>query len=355
MANKIIITDEIVADYLDPQNTKSLNEIISKKYENEIVEIKKSNPILERETPIKLAAISAGITANSIVKDFTAQGVGEWLLPAYIDERLREDIGQNNLLQYLCNTVTTTNSLSVMAAKLNIIDDKDNKDATRMKRVSEGADIPIAELKLGESAISLFKYARAVQATYEAMAFMKVDLFSKALSLIASDVSGQQAERAIEVLVKGDGNKNAIDTINTASSDTVTNDDLLELMMEFQDRINLPITTIVTGREFFKQLAKIYYPTDEAVGASGSFTLNFPQLINQNVRVVYSKSVPQISSKKALIALNTDMALVKYTAPSMNIREMSKNIRNQTQLGTISEISGFAKFNDKACLAMISK
>lgn len=356
MPKKIIITDEIMQDFLDVSNQKSLNSIMEEKYEAELKEWRSEQEVLKNATPVKIAAISAGITPHSQMKDFNTQGVGQWLYPAYIDERLSEEVGQMSILPYLVNGSVAANSLSVMSTQLNIFSDPKNKDATRMKRVAEGADLPIAELKLGERAISLFKYGRAVQATYEALAYMRVDLFSKTLNLIAADVSDQQAERALDVLVNGDGNKNPIKSITTAASgDTVTQDDLLELMIAFQRQAKVPVTTIVTGEKFYKQIFKMKYPNDQIPGVNFNFTFTTPQFSNQNVKLVWADNIPQVSGKDPIIALNTDLALVKYTAPNLNIREISKNIRNQTQLGTISEISGFGKFADVASLAMVSK
>lgn len=357
MADKkrIVLTDEIMNDYLATSNTKSLNEMMFKAYEGEIMDIKKSNPKLENASPIKLAMLEAGITGSSVIKDFTAQNVGTWLLPAFIDERLHEEIPTFSLMPYLCTNTTPANSLSVLATKLNLKDDEDNRDNIEMKRVQEGADFPIAELKLAESAIKLFKYGRAVQATYEAFEFMRVDMFSRTMDMIANDIAGKQSERAINVLVNGDGNDNKIKTISTATAGTVTADDLLELAMQFQDDSGVSVTTLVTNRAFYKQIYKMMVPNDESRGVTNGFTFNTPQFNNVNVNLVWSSKVPKINNKDAVIALNKDVTLTKYIATGMNMREIQKNIRNQTQLGVVSEISGFAKFNDKAALALISK
>lgn len=356
MPNKIIITDDVMTKFFDPQNTKSLNEILEEKYEGDLADWRAKQPVLEKATAVKIAAISAGITPNSTVKDFNTQGKGEWLYPAYVDERIHEEVGDLSIMPYLVKGSVATNSLSVVAPQLNLFSDEDNKDALKMKRVSAGADLPIAELKLGERGISLFKYGRAVQATYEALAYMRVDMFSKTLSLIAADVADMQAERAIEVLAKGDGNENPIKTITAAGADSVTQDDLLDLMIAFQKQAKMPVTTLITGEKLFKQIWKMKYPADQTPGVNFNFTISTPQFANQNVQLIWSDKVPKLGSNKdAIIALNSDMALTKYVAPNLNIREISKNIRNQTQLGTISEISGFAKFNNNASLAMILK
>lgn len=59
--------------------------------------------------------------------------------------------------------------------------------------------------------------------------------------------------------------------------------------------------------------------------------------------------------KEQIIALNTSQSLVKYIAEGSNISEIEKNIRNQTQLGTFSEIANFGLFNPDTVLIGIEK
>lgn len=352
---RIVLNDNIMNDFLNTSNQKSINELLYSAYEGEINDIKKSNPKLENASPIKLAMLDAGITGSSVIKDFTAQNVGSWLLPAFIDERLNEDIPTFSLMPYLVTNVTPANSLSVTATKLNMIDDADNREAVEMKRVQEGADFPIAELKLAESAIRLFKYGRAVKATYEAIEFMRVDMFTRTMNMIAQDIADKQSARAINVLVNGDGNNNKIKTITTATADTITVDDLLELAMQFQTNSGVNVTTLVTNKDFYKQIYKMVFSNTDTRGVTQGFTFNTPQFNNVNVNLVWSDAVPKISNKNAVIALNNSVSLTKYVANRMNIREIQTNIHNQTQLGVVSEISGFAKYDDRAALALISK
>ena len=47
-----------------------------------------------------------------------------------------------------------------------------------MKRITEAAELPTAKLKLGESAINIYKYGRAIEASYEALRRMTLDVFN---------------------------------------------------------------------------------------------------------------------------------------------------------------------------------
>lgn len=352
--SKIIVTDEIIADALS--SAKSVNQVMAEKYADEIADRTSKNEKYKNLDPIKMAMADAGLDGTSKIKDFSTAGVSQWLLPVFIDTRLHETVASNSMLGYLTNTSTAVDGISVMAGSLDFVNDADNKKNISLARVAEGADLPIAMIKLGESAIRLHKHGRAIETTYEALQYFRVDLFAKTVDAIANDTADQQMGDAINVLVNGDGNNNAANHIETATAGTVTVDDLLDAMIAFQEQAKMPITTIVAGSNMFKQLFKMVYKTDVAPGAELRFSMRTPQFNANSVDIILDKRVPTGgSSKEQAILLNKDMALVKYYANGSNIREIDKNIRNQTQLGTISEISAFAKFDKNATLLLRSK
>lgn len=352
MANKIVVTDKVIEKAL--ASNFSVNEVLAKEYEGEIADRRKSNPAFEKFSPIKMAMFDAGIDGTSIIKQFNTSGAGEWLLPAFIDTRLRESVGTSDMLSYVVNSTVGVDGLSVVAASLDLLNDETNKKNIEKARVSEGADLPLAVIKLGEQAIKMFKRGRAVEATYEALQYMRVDLFSKTIDAIGNDVAKQQFGDAITALIHGDGNNNKAPEIETASADVITYDDVIKVMTTFYDKSGLPITTAIAGEKFFSQLFKMLFDVDKANGADYRLTFSTPQFGVQNINLIYDKRVPQSGGKDQVIFLNSDMALVKYVANGSNIREMANNIRNQTRLGTISEIAAFSKFNKDAVLCLKS-
>lgn len=351
---KIILTEDIMNESFAKNAT--IDTIMAKAYEAEIADRIKSNPKFENMTPLKIAMFDAGISGKSIINDFTTSGASEWLLPAFIDTRLRETVAGNSMLSYVSTMTSGIDGLTVLGATLDLVNDVKNKDAAKMKRVAEGADLPLAKFGLSESSIRLYKRGRAVEATYEALKYLRVDLFAKAIDSIANDVADQQMGDAISVIVAGDGNDNAITTLaTTATADLIVVDDLLNAIIAFQTKAKKPITTLLADIEFFKQLYKMTYKTDEVSGAEMRFMINTPQYSAQEVNLIFDERVPLIGGKKAVLMLNKDDALVKYLSNGSEIRELSKNIRNQTQLGTISETANFGKFNKNSCGALVSK
>lgn len=340
--SKIIITDKIVADTLS--GSKSVTEMLEDTYKDELVERRNADKRCENLDAMQFALIDAGISRKSKVKDFY-EGGNDWLFPAYVDKRLGETIMKNDILSEICSNVITVDSRSVNGQTIDL-GEADNKSNARKKRVVAGADIPLARFKTADVATTLYKRGRAIEATYEDLMYMSVDLFTKALDYIGNDVANQEIEDALDVL-KAIGTAKTWNTGETA----LTADRLIEFAVEYYEQSGVPLTTIVMPKPAFVAANKMLINANDVSGISAAVRFKMPQGILNDVTILYA-DVPQISGTDQIIALNKDLSLTKYVANGSQIREIDKNIRNQTQLGTISEISGFTKFVESATLRM---
>ena len=350
---RLLITDEIVTNA--KTSGRTVTDILAQTYASDIADMVSKNESLKKLDAFQLAMLDAGVSGRSIINDLYQTDGNEWLFPAYIDRRLRESVAGLNILPYLVGSNQTVAGTSIQGTKL-VMDDK-NKDAVRKKDVAEATDLPEAVMKLADTAYTLKKRGRAVSASYEAYMYMTIDMFGMHLDRIANDVAGQQAGDAIKVLVDGDGNSNPAPVKTIVGADGLTAEELAILAIEFWITAKLPLDTIVTGdKEFFKTLLLMSFNRDEVNGIIAGATFNFPQAQLTNLNVLYDDRVPVGAGSKAqLIALNKGQALTKYIAAGSQIREYDRNIKNQTHLGTVSEIAGFARFNDDATMILRAK
>ena len=88
---------------------------------------------------------------SSKVEAFYRTDENKLLFPEYI-ARTRSGNGSVSRVPYLVAARTMIDSNVYKAGYLDL-DDAKNKKATQMRRVTEAAELPIAKLKLGESAI----------------------------------------------------------------------------------------------------------------------------------------------------------------------------------------------------------
>lgn len=338
---KIIIKDEHIQD--SKTKCRPVSDILAAAYEGEIADRVAKDARLKDFDPFQLAMMDAGISKNSKVKDFYATNENRWLFPVFIDRTLTENVAKSNLLQYIVSgSPIEVDSMSATGSYVDLITDEGNKDAVKKKRVVEGSTLPKATIKLGTTSITLSKYGRAVEATYESIQYSSVELFAKQLEWIAADVSNQEFDRGIQTIIDGDGNDNAA-PVTTAAGSTLTIDDVLSVAIEFWKASHVPLTTIIAPDSLFKALNKMTVSVNDKVGYIPGAAFNFPQGITKDVTVILA-DVPQGgSSKDQLICLNSEYALAKYLARGSQISEYDNDILTQRKIGTISETAAFTK------------
>jgi len=345
----IRVTENIVNDAI----TKGMSvvDVMKSTYEGEIADKVAKDAKFASLNPLELAMVDAGLSRKSLIKDFYATSDNELLFPTIIDTRLAEITAANPLLNYIVGTPQTIAGTSIKGLKLDWTT-TDNKAALKKRDIAEGADLPIVSIETGSKAISLYKRGVAVQTTYEALMYCSLDLFMRTLNAIGANASNQQMGDAIDVLVNGDGNSNSAN-VQAAASTAFTTDDIVNFAVDFSTANNgLNLDTIICNPTQAKALLKMTVANTNDEGYRLGKTFNFPQYDLKNITVIGDSRVPQVTSKDILIGLNKENALTKYIAQGSLINEVAANIRNQTKLGTLSEIVGFGKFIDSASRVM---
>lgn len=327
----------------------SFNEALNEVFEKEITERIEKDPKFKDFTPVNMLMYDSKLTKHKTMQDMfntaTYQSGGmednQWLFPMWVETTLRESMQAKDIISYVCDTTVSVDGNWVSSATLDLTSD-DNKNAIKKARIPEGADLPTGKIKIGEKAVSLWKSGRAIEATYEAIRRMKIDLFRKQLNAIASDVARQNLDNAAYTLVNGDGNKNASTAIDDFSGKGgLTADNLVSAMVDYFFANNFAADTLVVGKDYYKKLIAMTFDPSLSNGASGMVTFDLPQIGMQNVKILCA-DVPQIGSKDVALMLNRSNTLIRYEENGSNIQEYQNFAKNQTQLLTVSENSGYA-------------
>lgn len=343
MAELIKITDKIAQDVLSTGN--SFDEVLASTYADTIADRQNKNPLFKDMTPVKMAMIDAGITGNSLIKDMFTTSADEFLFPAFWESKLRESLLATDVMQYLVNGETGVSSTIIKNGTLDLLSTA-NKPNVKKLRVSEGVDLPLAELKTGTGGIQLYKKGRAVQATYEALMTWRVDLMAKTIAAIAGDVARQNLDDAIDVLLNGDGNSNPAVEIDdaTATANVITAQEFIDACVDYYLKFNVAPTTAIADSAFFKSLASLTYDTQKSFGASGRVSISLPQIGDMKINVINGTVPKNASSKNQVLLFNKDFSLNRYVLNGSKIQETAKTIINQKKIATVSEISGYGKF-----------
>lgn len=283
------------------------------------------------------------------------------LFPEYVARTLVQAMNEFPLYKYLVAARTPIDSNVYKASYLDFNDPK-NKKATEMRRVTEASDLPVAKLRIGESAISFYKYGRAVEASYEALRRMSIDMFNRQIDRIGTDAANNKIAEILTVIKDGDGNNNAAPTHKVTAFDsgatTITRTAWVKFLLKF---FPYGANTIVANEDGLLQILEVLYPKFEVASKMDELLANglnvkttLPQGLIANTTLLYSPHVEKIGGKEAIYALNRENAIEELVEVGSSISEADKFIKNQTQILTVSENSGFRKiFNDSARILTI--
>ncbi|MBE6985165.1 MAG: phage major capsid protein [Ruminococcaceae bacterium] len=129
------------------------------------------------------------------VEKFFATYDSAVLFPEFIARIVRQGMEENNVLPSLVATVTNIDAMDYRS----IYSVPSEKDRTLADLV-EGAGIPTTGIKTSEKLISLQKRGRMLVASYEALRFQKLDLFSVMLRQIGAQIQAQHLSDAVHEL-----------------------------------------------------------------------------------------------------------------------------------------------------------
>ena len=161
---------------------------------------------------------------SDIVEKFFKTTDSAALFPEYVTRAIRQGMEEANILPSICATKTKIDGLDYRT-----ITSIPNDDEKSLKRVAEGAKIPETLIKTQENLVNLLKRGRMLVATYEAIRFQRIDLFTVTLKQIGAHIIRSQFEDAVNTIVNGDGNNGAAAEINVGTSGTLAYTDILNL------------------------------------------------------------------------------------------------------------------------------
>lgn len=298
----------------------------------------------------------------SAVEAFYRTDENKVLFPEYIGRTLINAMNDFPLYKYLIATRTPIDSNVYKATYLDLGDSK-NKKALEMRRVTEGTDLPTSKLKLGDAAITFYKYGRAIEASYEVLRRASLDFVRRQIAWIANEAANNKVSEILTVIKDGDGNNNAApiiksSTLDSSSTTSLSRNAWVKFLLKFYPN---GANTIVASEDGLLQILEILYPKFEVAGKMDELLANglnvktvLPQNLITNTTLLYSPYVEKINNKEAIYTLNRENCIEELVEIGSTIQEADKFIKNQTNLLTISENSGFRKmFADSAKILTI--
>ena len=141
---------------------------------------------------------------SDMVEKFFHTSDSAVLFPEFVSRVVRQGMEEESILPAITATVTKFDGMDYRS-----IASVPSEEDKKLRRVEEGARIPETTVRTQENLVHLHKRGRMLVASYEAIRFQRLDLFSVTLRQIGAYIGRMHLEDAIEVLRSGDGNQNA--------------------------------------------------------------------------------------------------------------------------------------------------
>ncbi len=279
------------------------------------------------ERQLKRFDIKLHGAASDCVEKFFQTTDSAALFPEYIARAVRKGLEEADLLPAIVATKTNISGLDYRT-----ITSVPTEAEKELKVTAEGAAIPETVVHTQENLVKLKKRGRMLVASYEALRFQRLDLFTVTLRQIGAYIARTQLKDAVEVLMNGDGNNNAAPTASLGGK-PIAYANLVDFWNTFDP---YAMNTLIAAPDMTASILKLQEMRDAAAGLT--FHGAGKQVTPLGATLLKSSAVPA----GKLIGLDKTCALEQVSAGGI-LTEYDKLIDRQLERAAISQISGFAK------------
>ncbi len=279
------------------------------------------------ERQLKRFDIKISGAGSSPVEKFFSTTDSAVLFPEYVARAVRRGKEEADILSSVIAARTNINGLDYRT--ITSVPTDDDKE---LKNVAEGAQIPETQIRTQENLVRLRKRGRMLVASYEAIRFQRLDLFTVTLRQIGAYIARTQLKDAVDVLVNGDGNSNPAAEIEPAAQGALEYADLVKLWNSFSP---YEMNTLIASPDVSAMLLNMSEFRDAHAGLNfhGSGVMITP---------LGAKLLKSADITSKLIALDKNCALEMVTAGGIET-DFDRLIDRQLERAAITQISGFAK------------
>lgn len=283
---------------------------------------------------LKRFDIKVSGAGSDCVEKFFQTSNSAALFPEYVSRAVKQGMERADILPNLIATVTDIEGMdyrSIVSAP--------SEDDKTLKVVNEGAKIPQTQIKTRENLVKLHKRGRMLVASYEALRFQRLDLFTVTLNQIGAYIARAQLKDAVDVLVNGDGNNNAAQSVDVTTSGKIEYADLLKLWSALSP---YELNTILAPTAEMQKILSLAQMQDSNSGLN--FQGTGKMITPLGATLLHT---PEISGNK-VIGLDKNCALEMVQAGGV-ITDYDKLIDRQLERAAITCTAGFSKiFTDAA-------
>ena len=265
---------------------------------------------------------------SDVVEKFFRTADSAVLFPEYIARSVRQGMEEGNLLPHITAATTRFDGMDYRS-----ITAEAGGEDKELHLVEEGAQIPATSIKVQGNLVKLRKRGRMLVASYEAVRYQKLDLFSVTLRQMGAHIARSQLADAVEVLKNGDGNGNAAPVDKVASSGKLTYDDLVDFWTKFDP---YEMNALLVSGDVMVKLLKLPEFQNPLTG------LNFQGTGKLTTPLGATLLRTAVLPPKTAIGLDKRFALEQVQGSDVMV-EYDKLIDRQLERAAVTTVGGFAK------------
>ena len=265
---------------------------------------------------------------SDVVEKFFQTSDAAVLFPEYISRTVRQGMEEGDILPNITAAVTQIEGMDYRS-----ITTEAGGEEKQLKLVQEGAAIPETTIKVQANLVKLRKRGRMLVASYEAVRYQKLDLFSVTLRQIGAHIARTHLEDAVDVLIDGDGNENPAEKTTLATGKTLDYNTLVDFWAKFDPYV---MNTLLVSGDVMLQLLKLPEFQNPLTG------LNFQGTGQLATPLGATLLRTSVLPAKTAVGLDKRFALEMVQSGSVMV-EYDKLIDRQLERAAITTISGFAK------------
>jgi hypothetical protein len=288
------------------------------------------------ERQLALSGVRIGGKRPSTVEAFLQSA--PTLMPEFMMREIRRGMAMRPELDTLVASATTVASNRYTPFYI----DTSSQDKFSLRPIGDGADVPQLLVTEQQHAINVPDYGLALKASYISLRYRTTAQFRVLLWYIGFRLQTDKLGLLVETIINGDGNNNAVSSINTATTAVLTYDDLVSLWGQFDAfEMNAMIChvnqmkTILTLSEFKDPMAGFKFQNKGEV---------FSPL---GARLVRSDATPS----DIIIGLDSRFAVEQVVTQPLTV-EFDKVIEQRFEEAVISESVAFARVISEAAYAL---
>lgn len=269
----------------------------------------------------------SGSNSDSISKFFQTSDSAA-LFPEYVSRAVAQGLEETDVISKIVATTTNIDSLDYRAVE-SVMSNEDKE----LNFVGEGAKIPEVEIKTKDKLTKLHKRGKMLVASYEAIKFQKLDLFTITLKQIGSHIARSQLFDVVDVLLN---ESQAIKTISKEGS-VLSYNDITKLWSSLYP---YNMTTILANSKNILKMLSFSEFKDSNAGQNFHGTGNLITPVGANI--IRCDDLDD----KTIIGLDNKASIEKVQVGGV-FTEYDKLIDRQLERASITSIAGFSKiFND---------